>query len=93
MTYNAKKKRNRRGMNTSGAVKRLFGNRKRRPCAYCGRVLTAEAATFDHVRPLSAGGYDKTKNGAISCRDCNSRKGSMSVEQFKQKLAGAVSEA
>jgi 5-methylcytosine-specific restriction endonuclease McrA len=82
MAYNARKKKNVRSMSTGGAVKRLFGNRKRRPCAYCGAMLTAAEATFDHVKALSQGGYDKTRNGAIACGPCNRRKGAMSREQF-----------
>jgi 5-methylcytosine-specific restriction endonuclease McrA len=82
MAYNARKKKNIRAMSTTSAVRRLFGNRKRRPCAYCGKALTASEATFDHVKALSQGGYDKTKNGAIACGPCNRRKGSMSREAF-----------
>jgi 5-methylcytosine-specific restriction endonuclease McrA len=73
----------RRTMRTGPALDRLFGNRKHRPCAYCGKRLSRQTATFDHVKPLSGGGYDKTKNGAIACRQCNGAKGSKSVEQFK----------
>lgn len=87
MTYNARKAKNRRTMSTSAALKRLFGNRKRRPCAYCGASLMIEQASFDHVVALSQGGYDKTRNGAISCNPCNSRKGSMSREAFMKLLA------
>jgi 5-methylcytosine-specific restriction endonuclease McrA len=82
MAYNARKKKNIRSMSTTSAIHRLFGNRKRRPCAYCGAKLTAAEATFDHVKALSQGGYDKTRNGAIACHKCNRAKGSKSVEQF-----------
>lgn len=87
MAYNARKKKNRRAMKTSGALGRLFGNRKRRPCKYCGKALTIDQATFDHVKALSQGGYDKTRNGAIACASCNSRKGSMSVDAFMKLRA------
>jgi len=86
MTYNARKAKNRRTMSTKGALKRLFNGRKHRKCAYCGKNLSIESASFDHVKPLSRGGYDKTRNGAIACRPCNSRKGSMSREQFVNLL-------
>jgi 5-methylcytosine-specific restriction endonuclease McrA len=85
--YNARKKKNVRSMSTKGALKRLFGNRKRKPCAYCGLPLTLAVATFDHVRALSQGGYDKTKNGAVACASCNSRKGSMDASMFRKLLA------
>jgi 5-methylcytosine-specific restriction endonuclease McrA len=87
VTYNARKK-NVRSMKTSGALKRLFGSRKHRPCAYCGKTLSLGSASCDHVVALSQGGYDKTSNGAVSCRSCNSRKGSMSADAFRKLLAG-----
>jgi 5-methylcytosine-specific restriction endonuclease McrA len=90
MPYNARKKKNIRAMSTTGAVKRLFGNRKRRPCAYCGAMLTQAEATFDHVKALSQGGYDKTRNGAIACHPCNRRKGAMSREEYLKKIAPAT---
>jgi 5-methylcytosine-specific restriction endonuclease McrA len=86
MAYNARKKKNIRSMSTTSAIHRLFGNRKRRPCAYCGTRLTAAEATFDHVKALSQGGYDKTRNGAIACHQCNRRKGAMSREAFLKTL-------
>jgi 5-methylcytosine-specific restriction endonuclease McrA len=79
--YNSKRGR-RNGMNTRAAKRRLFGNRASRPCHYCGKRLTLDTATFDHVRALSRGGYDKTSNGALACGKCNSQKGSMSAGEF-----------
>jgi len=90
MPYNARKRKNQRAMNTARAVERLFGNRKHRPCSYCGRKLSAADATFDHVKPLSQGGYDKTKNGAIACEQCNQAKGSMTVDEFKRRMKGML---
>jgi hypothetical protein len=52
------------------------------PCAYCAQPLSLAAATFDHIIPLSKGGYNKATNGAIACAPCNSEKGSMSVEEY-----------
>lgn len=79
----------RRKMATADAKRRLFKGRARRPCAYCGTMLTLEQATFDHVVPLSAGGYDKTKNGAIACRACNQAKASMPADEFRAMIQGA----
>ena len=88
MTYNARLKKNRRTLNTRQALQGLFGNRKHKPCSYCGKMLSIETATFDHVRALSAGGYDKRKNGAIACHQCNQQKRSMSAEQFRNLKRG-----
>lgn len=40
-------------------------------CAYCGRKLTIETMTIDHVRPKSKGGYNRTKNYLPACEACN----------------------
>jgi 5-methylcytosine-specific restriction endonuclease McrA len=91
VAYNAKKNRNRRTLNTRQALEHLFKGRKHRPCRYaefCGQhKLTLATASFDHIVPLSQGGYDKTSNGAITCRACNARKGSMTHEQFVKLLS------
>jgi len=95
MAYNSKfgRRKKSRPMNTLPAKRRLFGGRKHRPCAYCGKTLSLDTATFDHVVPLSKGGYDKTKNGALACRKCNTRKGVKSAEEFLKKIAAAKAAA
>mgnify|MGYP006375470231 FL=1 len=83
---NSKNKKLHRTLKAKPALVRLFGGRKHRPCTYCGITLSVESATFDHVKPLSSGGYDKTKNGAISCKSCNNRKGSQTKEDFLSRM-------
>jgi 5-methylcytosine-specific restriction endonuclease McrA len=56
-------------------------------CAYCNRRLSAKQATVDHVKPKSAGGYDKRKNYALACRSCNHAKGSLTVAEFLKRRA------
>ncbi len=51
-------------------------------CAYCGRVLTKGTAHRDHLTPLSRGGSDDISNIAVSCRPCNSSKGTRTVPEF-----------
>jgi 5-methylcytosine-specific restriction endonuclease McrA len=52
------------------------------PCAYCGRLLTREVATVDHVVPLCVGGAN-VGNRVVACRDCNTLKGDMNLENFR----------
>ncbi len=66
----------------------LFAGRKHRPCVYCGKALTLQSASFDHVKPLSAGGYDRAKNGEVTCKQCNNAKGSMSKGEYMAKVKG-----
>lgn len=82
--YIARKKVNRRAFNSSKWLDRQFRDKAQKPCAWCGTKMNRSQATFDHVMPLSKGGYDKGKNGAISCLSCNSRKGSMLPDKFKK---------
>lgn len=51
-------------------------------CAYCGKSLTIETATEDHVVPLSCGGSDDISNIAPACLSCNCSKGNTPVDVF-----------
>ncbi|MES2323238.1 MAG: HNH endonuclease signature motif containing protein [Pseudomonadota bacterium] len=80
-----------RVLRTSQILDRMFGKKQCMPCAYCGKMLLRNAATFDHKKALANGGYDKSSNGAIACFKCNMRKGTLSVEDFKKKLSESQS--
>lgn len=61
---------------TKGARKRMAKVRRliKRDgalCIYCGDALTEEAATIEHVVPLSQGGPDRLINMALACSGCN----------------------
>lgn len=43
-------------------------------CQYCGKKLTMETATLDHVIPRSRGGLDIWTNLVLACGRCNARK-------------------
>lgn len=58
-----------------------------RACHYCGEKLARSQLTIDHVKPLSAGGYDKRRNVVACCAPCNQLKGSLSREQFIAETA------
>ena len=48
-------------------------------CCYCGVRMAAETgdrrATFEHVLPRALGGGDVIENLAISCQNCNAKRG------------------
>jgi 5-methylcytosine-specific restriction endonuclease McrA len=44
-------------------------------CQYCGRKLTREEATYDHVVPRAQKGITCWENIVIACVPCNQRKG------------------
>ena len=50
-------------------------------CWYCGRIR--DRMVFDHVIPRVHGGLDTYSNLARSCSDCNARKYTKSLEEFR----------
>lgn len=47
--------------------------------------------TKDHIHPRANGGTDDLDNLQPMCQGCNSRKGSTSMEAFKERIAGRAS--
>ena len=43
-------------------------------CAHCGKTLTMETATIDHLIPLHKGGLNDEFNLIAMCYDCNQAK-------------------
>lgn len=64
----------------------LFRGRRMMRCEYCGKPLTKDTATIDHVRQLAAGGYDRLRKCVIACKACNIAKGAMSRDEFVRVL-------
>ncbi len=58
-------------------------------CAYCECTLD-ENYHVDHMTPLSRGGSDFPENLAITCPNCNLRKGGKTVEEYIEALRGAA---
>jgi 5-methylcytosine-specific restriction endonuclease McrA len=51
-------------------------------CYLCGKELGDDALSLDHVIPLRRGGTHTPENLRIACRSCNSRKGSLLLDEF-----------
>lgn len=56
-------------------------------CFYCSVKCTPKLGntntfTIDHVRPLSKGGLNHSKNRVGACRSCNDRKSDMDLLEF-----------
>ena len=51
-------------------------------CAYCGKKLTSDTATIDHILPKHKGGHNIRSNMACCCSSCNRAKGSSLVENW-----------
>ena len=61
-------------------IKSKFGNR----CVYCWKEFRNLAQ--DHVIPVSRGGGYTADNIVPACKSCNSKKGTMTAEEFIQKI-------
>jgi len=55
-------------------------------CLYCGREVSRQQLTRDHVMPLSRGGRDIWENVVAACFQCNSRKGGRTPQQAGMPL-------
>ena len=53
-----------------------------RQCAYCGRKDIP--LQIEHIQPRANGGTNRISNLCLSCKLCNIRKGTQSIEQFLQ---------
>ena len=51
-------------------------------CRYCGKQLTVESVTLDHVVAVSKGGGHHFENLVTACLDCNSKKNGQRVGDF-----------
>lgn len=55
-------------------------------CYYCQVPLTEKNLGVDHLQPVSRKGTNEFTNLALTCRSCNSAKGSMSEMEFRGLL-------
>jgi 5-methylcytosine-specific restriction endonuclease McrA len=72
---------------------RLFSSEQRRllwntsgmrRCSVCGKTLTWEDFTIDHINPYSKGGRTELENAALMCRKHNSAKGNRKAATPRQ---------
>ncbi len=53
----------------------LWNSDSSKACKSCGKNLTWENFTIDHIKPHALGGASVLTNAALMCRNCNSKKG------------------
>ena len=59
----------------SSEQRRLLWNTASSRRCECGKVLSWDDFTLDHIDPHSKGGRSRLENAALMCRSCNSSKG------------------
>lgn len=55
-------------------------------CAYCGKGIEYKDMQVDHLTPVFRGGADDISNLMPSCRACNFRKGTWTLDEFREEL-------
>lgn len=64
------------------AKKRTLAKEQGWRCRYCGKPLTQQNATLDHVVPKCAGGTWANRNLVLACWHCNQKKASKLPHQW-----------
>lgn len=59
-------------------------------CAYCGCQITPKTMHVDHIDAIYRGGADDIENMLPSCRSCNHYKHTLSLEEYREYLAGIL---
>ena len=54
-------------------------------CYHCENRFSLDELTMDHLIPISRGGKSDKKNCVVSCKKCNSEKGSMTRAELEMK--------
>ncbi len=67
-------------------TKRGVYERDHGACGYCGKRMTLDAATLDHIIPQSQGGPSTWENLVLACKRCNTRKADRSLKEAHMKL-------
>lgn len=68
-------------------TKRRLVAEQRHRCAYCGRRISFETVTIDHVVPRCLGGTNGKYNLRGACGACNAKKGCKPPHLWLNELA------
>jgi 5-methylcytosine-specific restriction endonuclease McrA len=71
--------------------KKLYENHVRLEIAYCclcGKLIKKkDKYNIEHIQPRSRGGKDSIENWGVAHAACNSKKGALTLEEWRQWLA------
>lgn len=60
-------------------------------CAYCGEgPKEGEWLELEHLTPLTREGLHRKENVVPACATCNKQKGTMTFEEYKEKVLNAA---
>jgi 5-methylcytosine-specific restriction endonuclease McrA len=66
--------------------KKLVYERDNNTCGYCGKQISGNERTIDHVQPTSKGGSHDFNNVVTCCLSCNRKKANKTIEELNWKL-------
>lgn len=55
-------------------------------CYYCNEITPKKFRTLEHKHPLNKQGAHSAENIVMACLHCNSSKGSMTEQEYKEYL-------
>ena len=67
-------------------VRELIYNTSKGKCALCGKRITYDKMTLDHIVPLAMNGADDVSNLQCTCEACNLFKGSVLPDDFMERI-------
>lgn len=67
-------------------VRQIVYDRYKGKCAICGKFITLEEMTIDHIIPDCKGGGKDFSNMQCTCDSCNCMKHYLTQEEFMRKL-------
>ena len=70
----------------SKSARKLIYNKANGCCQLCGRKITFEQMTVDHIIPLVMNGVDDVSNLQCTCEVCNKFKGAILPEDFLNRI-------
>jgi len=59
-------------------------------CVFCGKRMTADNSTMDHVVPKSKGGQDTPANLVMACLTCNQMKADRTPEEWAADILAST---
>ena len=69
------------------SVRAKIYNQSEGHCAICGKFVTCDAYTIDHIIPLSKGGTDEESNLQCTCLVCNRMKQDILPDDLVKKMS------
>jgi 5-methylcytosine-specific restriction endonuclease McrA len=72
---------------TLSEIRNLTLSQYGKPCRYCNNRMDVRNMVCDHIYPLSMGGDSVLSNLQMICNSCNTKKGPLTHEMYKDLLA------